>query len=152
MKDSLDQALDDLLTRAIVFVKASEGQEGVSLMVHPVVESKCHIAPFEVFIILLNVITYCDIDTDTSIYLSSILLSLTEIDSINMQLSRLKKNVMKHLIVPLLQHRENWRVTTVTHEGVLTLRTIPYKEDNGKRDSDGTCLAATFANRTPPLC
>lgn len=40
--------------------------------------------------------------------LTSVFISLNEIDSINMQLSRLKKNVMKYLIVPLLKHRESW--------------------------------------------
>lgn len=40
--------------------------------------------------------------------LTSVFISLNEIDSINMQLSRLKKNVMKYLIVPLLKNREIW--------------------------------------------
>jgi hypothetical protein len=40
--------------------------------------------------------------------LTSVFISLNEIDSINMQLSRLKKNVMKYLILPLLKHRESW--------------------------------------------
>jgi hypothetical protein len=46
--------------------------------------------------------------TNATTLLTSVFISLNEIDSINMQLSRLKKNVMKYLIIPLLKHRESW--------------------------------------------
>ena len=49
--------------------------------------------------------------TNATTLLTSVFISLNEVDSINMQLSRLKKNVMKYLIVPLLKHRESWNAS-----------------------------------------
>ncbi|CAB4415250.1 unnamed protein product [Rhizophagus irregularis] len=84
MKESLDQTLDNLLTQSISFKKVDD-EEGFSLTVLSSIEG-----------------------ANATALLTSVFISLNEIDSINMQLSRLKKNVMKYLIVPLLKHRESW--------------------------------------------
>ncbi|GBC04367.1 hypothetical protein RclHR1_05640010 [Rhizophagus clarus] len=84
MKESLDQTLDNLLTQSISFKKIGDDEE-FSLTVLSSVEG-----------------------ANSTALLTSVFVSLNEIDSINMQLSRLKKNIMKYLIVPLLKHRETW--------------------------------------------
>ncbi|CAG8543014.1 3731_t:CDS:10, partial [Acaulospora morrowiae] len=89
MKESLDQNLDDLLNEAICFKKTgADDADGFNLSVLSAVEK----------------------DNSTTL-LTSVFISLTEIDSINMQLSRLKKNVMKYLVTPLLKHQNVWKAS-----------------------------------------
>ncbi|RIA88034.1 Centromere/kinetochore Zw10-domain-containing protein [Glomus cerebriforme] len=94
MKESLDQTLDDLLTQSISFKKIGDN-EGFSLTVLSSVEG-----------------------ANATALLTSVFISLNEVDSINMQLSRLKKNVMKYLIIPLLKHRESWNASIEVDDNV----------------------------------
>ncbi|KAG9300697.1 hypothetical protein G9A89_023495 [Geosiphon pyriformis] len=87
MRDKLDQTMDDLLTKAIIFDKIEGGDGGGRLTVSTMVQSP-----------------------DSAIHLSSIFVSLTEVNLVDMQLSRLKKNVLRYLIIPLLGHRDSWSV------------------------------------------
>ncbi|CAH1765824.1 23002_t:CDS:10 [Entrophospora sp. SA101] len=100
MKETLDQNLDDFLNHAISFKKYEDKEE-----------------------IVLTVLSSIENENFT-ILLTSIFVSLTEIDSINMQLSRLKKNVMKYLISPLMKNKDSWKVSTKIEDDDTTAKLI----------------------------
>ncbi|CAG8674135.1 13656_t:CDS:10 [Cetraspora pellucida] len=117
MKETLDQNLDDLLTESISFQKLGEDDTGgVSLTILSSVQN-----------------------SDSPTLLTSVFTSLSEIGSINMQLSKLKKNVMKYLIIPLLKNRESFRASVKVDDDVKsTLYIGPNLDDpNIVEDQDG---------------
>ncbi|CAG8446798.1 5261_t:CDS:10 [Ambispora gerdemannii] len=114
MKDMLDQTLDDLLTRAIVFERIDGDIESGSI---------------------LTVATFIT-GPDSATHLSSIFVSLTEVNLVDMQLSRLKKNVMKYLIVPLLKHRQSWHASIKIEDDITSKLIVGSKNDNYNESVD----------------
>ncbi|CAG8604874.1 8289_t:CDS:10 [Dentiscutata erythropus] len=114
MKETLDQNLDDLLTESISFQKLGEDDtSGVSLTILSSVQN-----------------------SDSPTLLTSVFTSLSEIGSINMQLSRLKKNVMKYLIIPLLKNRDSFRASFRVVDVKSMLYIGPNLDDTNIVDKD----------------
>ncbi|CAG8445031.1 10716_t:CDS:10 [Ambispora leptoticha] len=103
MKNILDQTLDDLLTRAIIFERIGGDNESG--------------------------------DPDSATHLSSIFVSLTEVNLVDMQLSRLKKNVMNYLVIPLLKHRQSWHASIKIEDDIIS-KLIVGSKNNGEESVD----------------
>lgn len=75
-----------------------------------------------------------DLDENATL-LTSIFISLLEIGSINMRLSRLKKNLMKYIITPLLKNRNSWKASIKVVDDVTTKLFVGVPSDD--EDSNG---------------
>ncbi|RHZ75888.1 hypothetical protein Glove_208g66 [Diversispora epigaea] len=101
MKESLDQYLDDLLDLAISFKNIKDENNE---------NNDNDIIINGVNFTILSTVQNLDIDESATL-LTSIFISLLEIGSINIRLSRLKKNLMKFIIIPLLKNRNSWKAS-----------------------------------------
>ncbi|RIB26081.1 Centromere/kinetochore Zw10-domain-containing protein [Gigaspora rosea] len=114
MKETLDQSLDDLLTESISFQKLEDDTSGVILTILSSVQN-----------------------SDSPTLLTSVFTSLSEIGSINVQLSRLKKNVMKYLIIPLLKNRDSFGASFKVDDDFKSMLYIgPNLDDTSTVDKD----------------
>ncbi|CAG8494488.1 1531_t:CDS:10 [Paraglomus occultum] len=86
IKDTLEKALIDLMSKAVIFEFIDENEQNGSTLT------------------VLSTIQYLNY----TIQLSSLLLSFKEVELIQNQLSMLKKDIMKYLIIPYLQNHGTW--------------------------------------------